>query len=135
MKKRISKNIFHFSNLIKALKEKKQKNDFFWLSSKIKIFEFIIWFQIKKWISKSSFLFQFCLWNWKMKNEKFSKFVLFLNQKTIYTLGRRIVVKYLNFVFYIQVKTNSNYKILNFVFQFIKNMKLHFGYTNSLHLN
>ena len=38
-----------------------------------------------------------------------------------------MVVKYLNVVFYIEVKTNSNYKILNFVFQFIKNMKWHFG--------
>ena len=120
---------------LKHWKRKNEKMIFFDSHQKSKIFEFVIWFQIKKWISKSSFLFQFCLWNWKMKNEKFSKFVLFLNQKTIYTLGRRIVVKYLNFVFYIEVKTNSNYKILNFVFQFIKNMKWHFGYTNSLHLN
>ena len=31
-----------------------------------------------------------------------------------------MVVNYLNFVFYIEVKTKSKYKILNFVFQFIK---------------
>ena len=31
----------------------------------------------KNWISKNSFIFQFLFWNWKMKNEKFSKFVLF----------------------------------------------------------
>ena len=70
-----------------------------------------------------------------MKNEKFSKFVLFLNQKKIYTFGTPIAEKYLNFVFHIEVKTKSNYKILNFVFQFIKNMKWHFGYTDSLRLN
>ena len=32
----------------------------------------------------------------------------------------KMVVKYLNFVFHIEVKSKSNYKILNFVFQFIK---------------
>ena len=31
------------------------------------------------------------LWNWKMKKEKFSKFVLFLTQKTNYTFGTRII--------------------------------------------
>ena len=33
------------------------------------------------------FIFQFCLWNWKMKNEKLPKFALFFNQKTNYTFG------------------------------------------------
>ena len=47
----------------------------------------------------------------------------------------KMVVKYLNFVFHIEVKTKSNYKILNFVFQFLKNMKWHFGYTDCLILN
>ena len=37
---------------------------------------------------------------------------------------------YLNFVFHIEVKTKSNHKFLNFAFQFIKNMKWHFGYTD-----
>ena len=41
----------------------------------------------------------------------------------------KIVVNYLNFVFHIEVKTKSNHKFLNFVFQFIKNTKWHFGYT------
>ena len=50
---------------------------------------FLIWYQ--KMIFKNSFFFQFLLWNWKMKNEKFSKFVLFLNQKTNYTFGTRII--------------------------------------------
>ena len=33
--------------------------------------------------------------------------------------------------FHTEIKTKSNYKTLNFVFQFIKNMKWHFGYTDS----
>ena len=44
----------------------------------------------------------------------------------------KIVVNYLNFVFDIEVKTKSNHKLLNFVFQFIKNTKWHFGYTDSI---
>ena len=45
----------------------------------------------------------------------------------------KIVVNYLNFVFHIEVKTKSNHKFLNFGFQFIKNMKCHFGYTDWVH--
>ena len=41
----------------------------------------------------------------------------------------KIVVSYLNLVFHIEVKTKSSYKLLNFVFQFIKNTKWHFKYT------
>ena len=33
----------------------------------------------------------------------------------------QMVVSYLNFVFHIELKVISKYKILNFVFQFIKN--------------
>ena len=39
-------------------------------------------------------------------------------------------VNYLNFVFRIEVETKSKYRILNSVFQFIKNTKWHFGYTD-----
>ena len=39
-----------------------------------------------------------------------------------------IVVNYLNSVFHIEVKTKSNDKFLNFIFQFIENTKWHFGY-------
>ena len=46
-------------------------------------------------------------------------------------LNVKIVVNYLNLVFRIDVKTKSKYKIFNFVFQFIKNTKLHVRYTNS----
>ena len=42
----------------------------------------------------------------------------------------KIVVNYLNSVFPIEVKTKSNDKFLNFGFQFIKNRKWHFGYTD-----
>ena len=41
-----------------------------------------------------------------------------------------IVVNYLNFVFHIEVKTESKNKVLNFVFQFIKNKKWNFEYTD-----
>ena len=47
----------------------------------------------------------------------------------------KMVVNYLNFVFHIEVKTKSNYKILNFIFQFIKNTKWHFGYTDFRYLS
>ena len=40
----------------------------------------------------------------------------------------KIVVNDLNFVFQNEVK-KSNYEILNFAFQLIKNTKWHFGYT------
>ena len=54
--------------------------------------------------------------------------VLKIQSKTL--LNMIMVVKYFNFGFHIEVKKRSNYKILNFVFQFIKNMKWHFGYTD-----
>ena len=42
----------------------------------------------------------------------------------------KMVVSYLNFVFFIEVKAKFKYRILNFVFQFIKKTKWHFGYTD-----
>ena len=51
-----------------------------------------------------------------MKNEEFSKFVLFLNQKTNYPFGTRIAVNYLNFVFPIEIKAKSKYRIFEFRF-------------------
>ena len=42
----------------------------------------------------------------------------------------KMVVNYLNIVFHDKVKTKSKNKILNFVFQLIKNTKWHFGYTD-----
>ena len=59
--------------------------------------------------------------------------VLKIQGKTL--LKMKMVVKYLNFVFHSEVKTKSTYRILILVFQFIKNMKWHFGYTDSLPLN
>ena len=43
----------------------------------------------------------------------------------------KMVANYLNFAFLNEVKSKSKYRILNFVFQFIKNTKWHFGYTDS----
>ena len=76
-----------------------------------------------------------------MKNEKQTAFrfpFFYENEKRIKVLkiqrknllNMKIVVSYLNFVFFIKVKTKSKYKILNFVFQFIKKTKWHFGYTD-----
>ena len=45
-------------------------------------------------------------------------------------LNMNIVVNYLNFVFNIEVKAKSKYKILNFGFQFIKKTQWHFVYTD-----
>ena len=47
-------------------------------------------------------------------------------------LNMKMVVSYLNFVFFIEVKAKFKYRILNFVFQFIKKTKWHFGYTDFL---
>ena len=45
-------------------------------------------------------------------------------------LNMKMTVNYLNFVFRVEVKTKSKDRILDFDFQFIKNMKWHFGYTD-----
>ena len=99
--KKSFKKYFSFFKFDNVLKNEKLKRilflALFWLKTnfktqKIKIFEFSLWFQIKKWIWKSYFTFPFWLWNWKMKNENFSKFVLLLNQKTNYTFSTRIVL-------------------------------------------
>ena len=45
-------------------------------------------------------------------------------------LNMKMVVSYLNFIFFFKVKAKFKYKTLNFVFQFIKKTKWHFGYTD-----
>ena len=50
-------------------------------------------------------------------------------------LNMKMVVSYLNFVFFIEVKAKSKYRILSSVFRFIKNTKWHFGYMYSFQLN
>ena len=62
------------------------------------------------------------------ENEKRMK-VLKIQRKNL--LSMEMVVNYFNFVFLNEVKSKSKYRILNFVFQFIKNTQWHFGYTNS----
>ena len=119
MKKRISKNIFYFSNLINGFKKEKQKQKFFAL----------FWFKISSkkqklkfsnsWISKRPFIFEFRLWNWKMKNEKFSKFALFLNQKTNYTFGTQINPCTKSITRFLVYKNKSNFKSFSiFIFIF-----------------
>ena len=60
------------------------------------------------------FVFHFFM-KMKMKNELK---VLKIQRKNL--LNMKMVVSYLNFVFFIKVKSNSKYWILNFAFQFIK---------------
>ena len=63
------------------------------------------------------------------ENEKRMK-VLKIQRKNL--LNMKMVISYLNFVFFIEVKAKSKYRILNFVFQFIKKRKWHFGYMDLL---
>ena len=78
----------------------------------------------------------------KMKNEKWTVFrfpffyenkkrmkVLKIQRKNL--LSMKMVVNYFNFVFLTEVKSKSKYRILSFVFQFIKNTQWYFGYTDS----
>ena len=60
------------------------------------------------------------------ENEKRMK-VLKIQRKNL--LNKKMVVNYLNFVFLCKIKSKN--RILNFVFQFIKNAKYHFWYTDS----
>ena len=71
----------------------------------------------------------------KAKNEKRTAFRFphfYENESRMKTLKIKsknllnMVVNYLNVVFLSEVKTKSKYKILNFVFQFIKKTKWHF---------
>ena len=77
----------------------------------------------------------------KMKNEKRTVFVFpfsYENEKRMKLfkiqrknlLNMKMVVSYLNFVFFIELKAKSKYRVLNFVFQFTKSTKWHFGYTD-----
>ena len=78
----------------------------------------------------------------KMKNEKWTVFrfpffyenkkrmkVLKIQRKNL--LSMKMVVNYFNFVFLTEVKSKSKYRILSFVFQFIKNTQWYFGYADS----
>ena len=93
MNSQISKNIFHFLNLIIELKNEKRKKFFLnllWFKTDFKKQQSKFSNSIFDLKSKNEFqrilsFFNFLFWNWKMKNEKFSKFVLFSNQKTNHT--------------------------------------------------
>ena len=77
----------------------------------------------KNWISKNSFIFQFLFWNWKMKNEKLSKFILFLNQKTNYTFCTWIVGRKRHSIFVLE--WNRNLSFFRFSFS-LSNRKTNF---------
>ena len=79
----------------------------------------------------------------KMKNKKQTVFrfpFFYENEKRLKALkiqnknllNMEMVVNYLNFFFLTEVKTKYKYRTLNFVFQFIKKTKWHFGYTDCL---
>ena len=60
----------------------------------------------------------------------FNSFMKMKNEKRTVFRCPCFMKMYLHFVFHIEVKTRSNYKILDFVSQFITNLKWHFGYTD-----
>ena len=62
------------------------------------------------------------------ENEKRMK-ILKIQRKNL--LNMKMVVNYLNSVFFIEIKSKSKYRILNFFFQYIQNTKWHFGYADS----
>ena len=129
MKKRISKKIFHFSHLIIEFKNENWKKELF-----LNLFWFKTNFKKQKskfsnpfFDFKSSLISQFWLWNWKMKNGRLSKFVLFWNQKTNYNL---VHVFLMFLISQCQYRNENQIFISNFVLQFMKNMKWHFRCTD-----
>ena len=108
-----------------------------WLLNNVQIILVIMIIKLILICSSNSF-FNFFI---KMKNEKRTVFrfpffyenekrmkVLKMQRKNL--LNMKMLVSYLKFVFFIEVKAKSKYSILNFVFQFIKKRKWHFGYTD-----
>ena len=65
----------------------------------------------------------FSVFLWKRKTNEGIK----IQSKNLSNM--KMIVNYLNFVFHIKVKTECKYKVLNFVFKFVKNTKWHFGCT------
>ena len=91
MKKRFSKNIFHFSNLINALKkETRKKNNFFFLNlfwfktnfkkQKSKFSDSFFYFKSKNEFQKVLSFFNFCyeIEKWKIKFLKSKKRIILL---------------------------------------------------------
>ena len=74
---------------------------------------------------RTIFCFPFFLWNGKA-NEGIK-----IQRKDL--LNMKMVVNYLNLVLHTDVKTRYEYKVLNIVFQFIKDTKWHLGCTDSYH--
>ena len=123
MKKRISKNIFHFSNLIIELKKEKQKKIFFW-----------IYFDLKP-ISKNknqNFSVHFLIWNQKLNLKKICRFltwVLKLKKKKWKNFKIRFVFKSKKIILsihgfskfcnsFLDLKWKNEFKKIFFIFQF-----------------
>ena len=62
----------------------------------------------------------FSVFLWKRKTNEGIK----IRSKNLSNM--KMIVSYLNFVFHIKVTTECKYKVLNFVFKFVKNTKWHF---------
>ena len=123
MKKRISKNIFHFLNLIKALKKKKRK---------IKKEKTLFWFKTS--FKKQKSKFSNSLFDFKSKNE-FQKVLLFFNFgyeikkwkifkiRLVFKSKNELYFRYTDFWCFLsqlQYKNENQNFISNFIFQFIK---------------
>ena len=63
--------------------------------TKVKILKFVFWFEMRKRISKISFIFQFWLLNWKTKNKQKN----FLNLFWFKTNFKKLKSKFLNSFF------------------------------------
>ena len=102
-KKRISKNIFHFSNLIIELKKEKQKKNFFWIYfdlkpiSKNKNQNFRIHFLISNQNMNFKKLFHFSILVMKLKNEKQKKFKI----RFVFNLKNELYFRYTDSSVYI----------------------------------
>ena len=102
-KKRISKNIFHFSNLIIELKKEKQKKIFFWIYfdlkpiSKNKNQNFRIHFLISNQKMNFKKLFHFSILVMKLKNEKQKKFKI----RFVFNLKNELYFRYTDSSVYI----------------------------------
>ena len=133
----ICKNVlFHFNFELK-IKWHFRCTDFLWsvISSKLPLKNES--FHIFSIFQKIEHKTQVSLFNliMKTKNKKNSNFYFILKEKSnvLFDPRIRILVNYLNFVFYTEVKTKSKYKTLNFLFQYIKNTK--WQYTDSVYFS
>ena len=135
MKKRISKNIFHFSNLIIELKNEKRKM-FFWICFKLKPISknknqnFRIHFLI--WNQKMNFkkFFHFSIFILKLKNEKWKTFKILFNFKS----KNGLYFRYMD-SFSCLIDSFFEFLILHLFFIFIKKWKTKYSLIFVFHFN